>query len=379
MSRYLVVTPGYPSEEKKYNNAFVHARIKNYIKAGLNVEVFSYSKNPFARPQNGATYVYDTVTVEQGNISELKNKLKTSKYDKVLIHFAIKSALSCVLNANPNTPVIVWCHGVDVIAWHRRLYNLRFANIVKFTGYAVLNTFQRIYLHWIAKQYEDRITFVFVSQWLKKIMEKDIWRVNQIKNYHIIPNVVDDKVFTYYPKDPKDRLKILSIRSFNSRNYANDQTVKAIQLLAEKPYFNELSFTLCGDGRLWKSTVAPLMDFRNVTLCRRFFSHKEIVQLHREHGVILMPSRQDTHGVSTCEAMCSGLVPISSNNSAIPEYIPATCGYLATSIKELASAIDDIYYNPDKFLKYSINSAFYIRNVCGNDIIISKEINLIED
>ena len=41
MKKYLVVVPGYPSEQNKYNNAFVHSRVKNYLKNNLDVEVFS--------------------------------------------------------------------------------------------------------------------------------------------------------------------------------------------------------------------------------------------------------------------------------------------------------------------------------------------------
>ena len=63
------------------------------------------------------------------------------------------------------------------------------------------------------------------------------------------------KVFEFAQKSKNDRLKILSIRSFNSKNYANDITTKAILELSKKPYFNELSFTICGEGRLWQRTT----------------------------------------------------------------------------------------------------------------------------
>ena len=35
----LLITPGYPSESNKYNTAFVHTRVKEYLKANINVDV----------------------------------------------------------------------------------------------------------------------------------------------------------------------------------------------------------------------------------------------------------------------------------------------------------------------------------------------------
>ncbi|MFZ5974873.1 MAG: glycosyltransferase family 4 protein [Bacillota bacterium] len=378
MKKYLVVTPGYPSGTHKYSNAFVHARVRNYIAEGLNVEVFSVDRKPFARRRHGAKYVYEAVSVEQGNVKELAERIKKEKYEKILIHYGLKRVVSAVIKAAPKTPLIIWFHGVDIIAWHRRLYNLRFKNVIKFAGYTLLNTLQRVFLHRAIKKHGDTIHCVFVSDWLKSVAERDIHSIGKIKHYSVIPNIIDEKVFPYRQKKEDDRLRILTIRSFESKKYANDLTVKAIQELAKKPFFNELKFTFCGDGRLWKSTVKPLKQYPNVQLQRRFFSHSEIVELHAQNGVMLMPSYQDTHGISTCEGMSSGLVPISSNNSAIPEYVPDSCGYLADNYMDLAEAVEDLYNNPEKFLEYSKKASDFIHNKCGVAVVIKREIELIK-
>ncbi len=376
--RYLLVTPGYPSESKKYNNAFVHARVKQYIKAGLEVDIFSYSKSYFAKPGNGKRYKWENVEVECGNLNELSQKLRTQKYDKILMHFAIHGAVKRVLTVAAGTPVIIWCHGVDVISWRRRMYNLRIKNIVKFCGYAVLNTIQRMYIHRAVMKYGNLITFVFVSNWLKNCAQRDLWLSERLTNFRIIPNIIDEVTFQYKQKEEVDRLKILSIRSFDFKKYANDLTVKAVKILSDKDYFNELEFTICGKGRLWDRTTAPLKQYSNVELINQFFSHDEIVDLHAKNGIMLMPSRQDTQGVSTCEGMSSGLVPISSNNSAIPEYVAENCGYLASNVNEIVAAIDDLYHNPEKFLDYSKNAAAFISNKCAARAVIPIEIALIQ-
>jgi len=92
---------------------------------------------------------------------------------------------------------------------------------------------------------------------------------------------------------------------------------------------------------------------------------------------MLIPTRQDAQGVSMCEAMSSGLVPLTSNNTAIPEYCNNEVGYLTNNFEELAGAIEDLYSNSDKFLEMSKMTSKYIQNICGNDIVIKKEIDLI--
>jgi len=222
-----------------------------------------------------------------------------------------------------------------------------------------------------------RVHFVFVSEWLRRVTEADTLSRGRIRHYSVIPNVIDGERFPYREKRAEDRLRIFNLRSYGSRKYATDITARTIGLLAEKPFFNELSFTVCGDGRLWDKTAAPLKKYDNVTLLRRFFSHDEIAALHAQHGVALMPSRQDTHGVSTCEAMSSGLAPISSGVSAIPEYVPADCGLLARSAQGFADAVEQLYRSPERFLELSARSAAFVREKCAADVVIGREIALI--
>ncbi len=375
MKKYLLVSPGYPSEKDKYNCAFVHVRVKHYLERGLNVDVFFVNRRRLGKPQSGNKYEYEGVTIEKGNLKELKRTIERGNFEKILIHFGYKTIVSTALKAAKETPIIIWLHGVDVISWTRRMYNLRLKNVIKFLGYILINVQQRMFLNKIAKDFSDSIAFIFVSDWLKKTAQKDI-RSN-IKNAYVIPNPIDTKAFVYEKKEKGDRLKILIIRSFANRNYANDVLVKAIIELSKKPIFTDFEFTICGRGRLWKSTIAPLKRFENVHLENRYFSHKEIKELHEKHGVILMPSRQDTHGISTCEGMSSGLVAISSNNSAIPEYVPSSCAYLTDDYRGIVEAIEDIYNNIDKYLAFSRKGAEFIRSKCSSDIVIEKELKII--
>src|SRR5699024_11554196 len=116
-------------------------------------------------------------------------------------------------------------------------------------------------------------------------------------------------------------LKILSIRPFASKKYANDQSVKSIQALSKASFFDQLEFHFYGDGVLFDSVLEPIKKFENVFINRGFLLQDEISNLQDAFGIFLCPTRLDSQGVSMCEAMSSGLVHISSNKTAIPEYV----------------------------------------------------------
>lgn len=66
-------------------------------------------------------------------------------------------------------------------------------------------------------------------------------------------------------------------------------------------------------------------------------------------GVMLIPTRQDAQGVSMCEAICSGLVVVTSDNTANPEFASTQYAYLCNHIEDYVNAIENLYYNSSIF------------------------------
>lgn len=374
MEKYLVVVPGYPSNGKKYNNAFVHTRVKQYLKAGLNIDVFSVDK--YAKK---GKYVFDGVEVNSGGYEELTKILSENSYEKVLIHFGFKKIVKTVIKASPKSKLVIWVHGTEALGWYRRLFAFNMKKPYRFFGYIFLNTRQLLFLNCFIRDEKVDKTFIFVSEWMKNIMEKDTLSKGKIKKYKIIPNAVDLQVFKYNKKQKEDRLKILSIRSYSSKKYANDVSVKAIMELSKRPFFDELYFTLYGEGRLFDKTLKPIRKFSNVKIYNKFLTQKEIASEHKKNGLMLIPTRQDAQGVSMCEAMCSGLVPLTSNNTAIPEFVNDSVGFLTNNYIDLANAIEEIYYNPNKFLKMSARTSKHIKKLCSSEKILKKELEIIKE
>jgi glycosyltransferase involved in cell wall biosynthesis len=131
--------------------------------------------------------------------------------------------------------------------------------------------------------------------------------------------------------------------------------VKAIQLLSEKPWFKDMEFRMIGDRPLFEETLASLREFQNVYIKQRFLKQSEIVELHRQYGFFLCPSRMDSQGVSRDEAMSSGLVPITNAVAAIREFVDEKCGILANAedAEGLASGIAMLHDNPEMFQAFS--------------------------
>jgi glycosyltransferase involved in cell wall biosynthesis len=222
----------------------------------------------------------------------------------------------------------------------------------------------------------DRIHFVFVSDWMRIVAEQD--SLLKVKNFSIIPNPINLKLFSYQQKLPGHRKKILILRSFNSRKYANDISVEAILQLSKKPFFEELRIAIYGKGKDFTVLTAPLKKFSNIELHERYISNVEIPEIHKHYGAFMCPTRQDAQGVSMCEAMSSGLVPLTSYSTAIPEFVEDNeTGLLTSNSAELAEAVEKIYKDTELFQRLSKQASEFIGRKCSIDQIVKQELSIL--
>src|SRR5690606_23800199 len=185
--------------------------------------------------------------------------------------------------------VTVWVHGADIQPWYRRKFNIETPEQEE----KAKEQSEKRMAFWrsILQPMHRNLQLVFVSNYFaEEVMEDLGFRLPKDK-YHIIHNPINTDLFSYQEKDPELRKKILSIRPYASRVYANDLTVKCILELSKEPFFDELEFRIVGDGKLFDETVEPLQEFKNVIVEKRFLSQQEIAEIHRHYGVFLCPSR----------------------------------------------------------------------------------------
>jgi glycosyltransferase involved in cell wall biosynthesis len=232
----------------------------------------------------------------------------------------------------------------------------------------------------LLREVPANLKLVFVSRYFaEEVMEDLGFRIPEA-HYEIIHNPIDTDIFRYRDKPLEQRKKVLSIRPYASAKYANDLSVKAIELLSSEPWFGDLEFRMIGDGPLFEQTLAPLRGFDNVHIERRFLTRAEIAALHQEYGVFLSPTRMDAQGVARDEAMASGLVPVTNAVAAIPEFVDARCGMLAPGddAAALASGIAALYRDPALFAAMSKAASERVARQSGKREIVNAEVRVLQ-
>ncbi|MGK0149725.1 glycosyltransferase family protein [Pseudomonas putida] len=371
---HLLLTNHYPAYADLYRNKFVHSRISAYQQKGVEVDVFRLRDNETVSYQE-----FQNIDVVTGCRSTLAKMLEKNHYKSILVHFLDETMWNALRPYLNTTPIIVWVHGSEIQPWWRREYNFSTDEQLHL-GKLASDKRMRFWRD-ILQPMHKNLKLVFVSRYFAEEVMEDLGFRLPEDQYEIIHNPINTENFNFVQKAPEQRKKVLSIRPYTSRTYANDLTVKAIELLAEKPWFKDMSFRLMGDGPLFEETLAPLRSYSNVHIERGFLNHGEIAALHKEHGVFLCPSRMDTQGVSRDEAMASGLVPVTTCVAAIPEFVDEESGFVVEpeSAVQLAEALERIYLDQTLFSTLSRQAAERVRSQSDWKKMATLELNIFRD
>jgi glycosyltransferase involved in cell wall biosynthesis/spore maturation protein CgeB len=363
----LLISNHYPSYDDRYRNAFVHSRVRAYRAAGAAVDVFRLRPEP-------SYHEHENIDVISGSPALLQQLLSDGRPRTLLVHF-LDEALWQVLQ-HQRGRIVVWLHGAEIHHWQRRSFNLQ-SDAQR--ERAQQQSEQRMaFWRGLLREPPDNLQLVFVSRSFAEEVMADLGFRLPAERYRILHNPIDTALFQYRPKPPAQRLKVLAIRPYASRQYANDLTVAALLRLSREPFFGEFEFRLIGDGPLFDETLAPLRGLRNVIIERGFLAQHEIAALHRDYGVFLVPTRWDSQGVSRDEAMASGLVPMTTAVAAVPEFLDKNCGFLtpAEDAAAIAQALTQLYHDPQLFLRLSQNAAARVREQSAQPLIIAQELAL---
>jgi len=373
LPKLVILNNNYPSKENLYGDVFVHSRLKYYLPF-FDIYVIGYKESI----EETQSYEYENIKVVNFNNKNLfLDKIRNINPSLIGIHF-VEGWLYENFIKNTKIPIVIWVHGAEALGWYRRLYNI--TGFKQALGTIKANVVQLFQLRQIIKHSNrtNNITFVFVSEWMKKIAECDT--MSKINNFRIISNPIDTNLFQFNDKSIELRKKILLIRSFDSKKYANDLAINAIKILAKKSFFNDLEFSIYGKGRYFEGLTSSLVKYKNIKINNFYVENIKIPEIHKSYGVFLCPTRQDAQGVSMCEAMSSGLVVISSNCTAIPEFVKdSENGYLTKSAINIAKEIEFIYNNPNEFVRLSKNGSDSICLKSGHEIVIQNEIEILMD
>ena len=280
----LVISPGYPSDDNKYNCGFVHTRVLEYKKLNWNVDVVEI--NAYL---NYGKYIYQDVDVTTGNFFFLRCLLQKKKYKKILIHFFDNNYANVLESVDlSNTMLYFFLHGAETLYWDYPKYASHY-----FSEPLEINDSMRkefAIKDFYIKKYNEmpNCKWIFVTNWTKERCE-ELLNI-KFNNYDIIPCLVNTYLFKFVDKDESLRKKIFVIRKFDDLNsYSLDIVVRIILELSRRDFFKDLEFDIYGSGSLHDLILEPIKDLENVHIHNMFLTHEEIRKVHETHGIALFP------------------------------------------------------------------------------------------
>lgn len=369
----LIVTPDYPSNHNLYLAAFAHSRNRVYAEKGLKIQVAALSVYRWY----STSYEFEGIPVIMGHTSLLKKLLSKKQYKMIIVHFADVEYYQIFDGYISDEQLIFICHGPETT--FKLLPNV---SRPYFTAPLPENRGENPVKEYYVKKYsrKNNVHWVFVSEWLKEKSEESL----NVKflNCSCIGNIIDENNFPYVQKSPDDRKKILVLRKFDNIQYHSiDIVVRTILALSHKEYFEELEFDIYGDGDYYDKLTAPIKDFANVHLHRTFIRNSEIKNIHKTHGIMLIPSRHDSQGVSIGEAASSGVVPLGSKVTCLPYFLDDEHTHVLSDPEDpdsMVETFEKFYFDPERFLNVSKELSHYVQRISGREQTIEREIELIK-
>lgn len=353
---FILLGSPVPTAETPYVKAFVHTRLVEYRALGYECRAFYIAPKYYAEKIDGIWY-------ESISESHLLEIIKRQSPSAVLVHFVNKSIYTFLSQHSFDIPVVLWVHGWGMISWRRSFSFERNLSI----DYALSIYLKVRGLYYYRQLLKRDFKWVYVSQWMKKMADEDSHR--KAKDFAIIPNPIDDKLFKFSIKSEQQKFRILIARSFDGMKYAPDTIAKIVKTFLKDERFN---ITIAGAGRYYHKYVNQFSGCKNVAIFKEGLLSRELfAQMCSCHGYFLCPTRMDTQGVAMCEAAMAGCIPITNPYPSVYEF----CGF---------NMIDctDIDLLPTKLLSENFNdisASVYtkIYNACHKDKIIHREIEYI--
>lgn len=375
--RILVASNAYPLPDDLYRYQFLHSRVLAYLSLGLSCEVFVVDNS--AADDETRTYEFEGVAVLMGSPTAFGRHLENSGYTHLVVHVPMPYLLDAIDAHAPLAPTALWLHGFETEAWWRRWFVHLDVPRVSRTAMHRQRTAATRRLERLADFLGDHpdTTVVSVSDWFRvHCIEPDLGRA--LTRTATIPNFIDSDLFHPAERDASARRRVLVLRPFTSAKYAGADIIATIRAVAELD--PTVEFTVCGDGPQFEAAIAPLADIATTTVHRGFVSRSEAAELHRNHGIFLNPTRWDSHGVSTGEAMASGLAVVSTDVAAVPEFVEhGVSGLLARpgDVDALSRAVVQLANDEDLRERIAEQGRRQVVEQCGFRATIEEEVELI--
>lgn len=298
--KILVLVQGYPDNNGNVASMFVHNRNLMYIKNGYDVTVLNFAtKNKYKK---------DGIEV----LSETDYYSSDKKFDLLIIHASNVRNHYRFLRKNSDKfkKIIFFYHGHEVLklneAYPDPFPYIKRNKIKENLQNAYDNFKLKIWRNYLPK-IKDKSSFVFVSNWIKDEFFKNT-KLNRDEfedSCYVINNCVGE-VFERETFDDKCEKKydFITIRSnLDGSKYCVDLVN---ELAKNTP---DAKFLLVGKGEYFNHYKKS----ENIEWINNTLSHNDMINYLQNSKFALMPTREDTQGLMTCEMAAFGMPVITSD------------------------------------------------------------------
>ncbi len=172
----------------------------------------------------------------------------------------------------------------------------------------------------------NNITLITPSQWLADVTKQSYMGKYEI---HTIPNGVDLEAFKPTESDFRKKYGlenkkiILGVASAWGKNKGTDEFAALAQTLGD-----DFKVVMVGVNENLAKTLP-----NEILVFPRTQTVKELAEIYTAADVFLNPSRQETMGLTTVEAMACGTPVVTSNLTAVPEVVTEENGIVCENLE----------------------------------------------
>lgn len=195
----------------------------------------------------------------------------------------------------------------------------------------------------------DDIKIIVVSDWLSKQVKDSFFKKYPITRIY---NGIDHEIFRYVKSDIKNKFNAINKKivlcvsdGWNARKGYND-------ILEWSKYVSkEVCFIIIG---LEEKQIKSLPE--NIIGLKRTHNIEELVQFYSAADLFFNPSKEETFGMVTAEAMACGTPVLAYNVTACPELIDDNSGRVVDDLLEVLNfqIEDKQVFDRDKIIKSSM-------------------------
>ena len=183
------------------------------------------------------------------------------------------------------------------------------------------------------------LTIVAVSSWLANELKQSFLNKFPIE---VIHNRIDPEIFKPMPHSSNGKFRILGVAS----HWGENKNIEFFNHLANKISIDK-EIIIVGDIPMKRR----LQLHKNITHIGKFHSAEKLAEIYSSADVFINPSREETFGMTTIEAMACDTPVIVNNATALPEVITPDTGY-AIDINDIDAVYDMLQHiknNPNHF------------------------------